>query len=1000
MKLKLITFFLCFFSLVPLLAQNIISGTVTDESIQPLPGVNITIKGSNTGVSTDFDGKFEITVEQGQTLKFSFLGFKNQEVTIGSQKSITIMMIEDASALDEIVLIGYGSAKKRDLTGAISSVSSEQLTIRPVQSIGQALQGQASGVLVRTNSAAPGGGTSIVIRGQNSVNSGSSPLYVVDGIPLSNIDNLPVEDIESIEVLKDASSTAIYGSRGANGVILITSKKGKKGKPQISFSTRVTSENLNGNLNLMNGQEFAETFTAWELAQGTNPNNLFYDGSSPNRPLPSSVGEGTDWFNEITRNGFIVNNQISVSGGSDVNRYSASLNYLDHKGVVKNGKYDRAGLRLSNQTNVASWLTTSINLYVTHENNTSSGENTSGEGGSGTINQAVKMSPALPIFNPDGTFTSNNLPGAQGIENPVARVLEETNENRDWDIIGNINFIFKPIKNLTFKTGLGGDFNNFKRTFYNPTTTIVGGLLGGIAQLVNSNRSHFVNENIINYKNTFNEKHNLDVIVGSTYEEQTFENFGTRATGFFTDSFLFNNIGSASNFDRPFSEKTKWQLLSFLGRANYSINSKYLFSVSARYDGSSRFGEGNKWGFFPSLSGAWVVSSEGFMESTKKVINRLKLRGSWARTGNQNIGLQRSLATFDLANYPVGTSIQSGVSASQLANSDLKWETTESINIGIDAKLFNTVDLTLDYYEKTTTDLLLNVGLIETSGFSQGLLNTGELENKGFEFTANVKILDNEDFKVNISTNFFTNKNKIIALEGDATQDWKIGQPLGIRRSYLSGGIIRNEADLDAYRDENGNPINGLGLGDFRAVDLNGDGIIGGDDLTVIFDPNPDFTYSFNTNFNYKNLSLDLFFYGSEGNQIWNLNSIYINNVGIIRTNLNKNLVNNYWTPDNPNARYPRLANQSPQSFSNQEYVVEDGSFLKLQNIRLGYKLPEFLMFKSASIYCSAQNIFTITGYSGFDPDVNSTPGNNSTGVDRNSYPIPSSITLGAQFNF
>ncbi len=998
MKLKLTIFLVYCFSMVPLWSQNIVSGTVTDESNMPLAGVNIIVKGTSIGASADFDGNFKIDVQPGQTLRFSFIGFKDQEILIGSQSTISMMMIEDASALDEIVVIGYGTARKSDLTGAISSVSSEQLTVRPVQSIGQALQGQATGVQVRTNSAAPGGGTSIVIRGQNSVNSGSSPLYVVDGIPLSNIDNIAVEDIESLEVLKDASSTAIYGSRGANGVILITSKKGKIGKPKISYSTRITSERIGTDLNLMNGREFAEFFTAWEIASGTDPNNTFYNGSSPTRPLPSTLGEGTDWFDQITRIGYIKNHQISFSAGSESSRTSVSLNYLDHDGVIKNGSYNRYGIRLANQMNLTPWLSSEVNLFVTHEGFKNSGENTSGEGGGGTINQAIKMSPALPVFNDDGTYTANNLPGAQGIENPMARVNEEIDGTRNWDIIGNVSLTFKPFNNFKFKTSLGGDFNNFKRGVYNPSTTITGALVNGRALIANSNTSHLVNENIFSYNNTFNDKHRLDLVGGVTYEEQTFENFSVSGTDFFTDVFEFNNIDAAGQFGQPFSSKNKWQLLSFLGRANYSMDSKYLLSASARYDGSSRFGKGNKWGFFPAVSGAWVISSEGFMENTTNIINSLKLRAGWGKTGNQNIGLQKSLAVYGLSNYPVGNAIESGVSATRLANGDLKWETTENINFGLDVKLFNTLDLTLDYYTKTTTDLLLDVALIETSGFSEALLNTGELQNKGFEISANTRLVNNDNFKASIRTELFLNKNEIKSLVGDATQAWRIGEPLGVQRGYLSDGIIKNQAELDAYSDANGNPINGVTIGDERAIDLNDDGVIDGDDLAIIFDPNPDFSYTISTNFSYKKLSLDLFFYGVQGNQILNNTASYLINTNIIRTNLSRDLIDNYWTPTNPDAKYPRLA--GPTAFSRQRLQVEDGSFLRLQNIRLGYVLPKFGIFSNASIYFSAQNVFTITKYSGFDPDVNSTPGNNSFGVDRNAYPVPKSFTLGLQVDF
>ncbi len=974
-----------------------INGVVTDASGVPLPGVNVVVKGTTKGVQTNFDGNYTIEASIGDTLIFSYIGFTTQEVLIKSDKKIDIQLSEDIGKLDEVIVIGYGTRKKSDLTGAIASVSKEQLTARPVASIGDALQGQAPGLLVRTNSAAPGGSTSIVIRGQNSVNSNSAPLYVVDGVPLNDIDNIPVEDIEAIEVLKDASSTAIYGSRGANGVVLITSKKGKIGKPRISYNARTTTQNITNDLNLMDGAEFANTFSQWEIARGTAPTDLFYNGSSDLRPLASEVGTGTDWFDEIMGNGQIQNHQLSVSGGSESNRYSTSLNYLNHDGLVINSGYKRYGFRLSNQTNIAKWLKVDVNLYATHEKANGAGENTNPEGGQGTINQAIKMSPVLPVFNGDGSYTSNNLPTTQGRENPVARVLEETRLVRNWDVVGNFGLTFKILDNLTFRTSGGGDFNNRKRSVYIPSTTFEGGLVDGIAEIYNSNRSHIINENILNYKGEFG-MHSLDVIAGMTYEEQTFEDFGARSTGFFTDAFLYDNIDGATSPGAPFSSKSKWQLASYLSRASYNYADKYLLSLTARYDGSSRFGEGNKWGFFPAASAAWVMSRESFLENSK-ALTFLKLRTGWGRTGNQNIGVQRSLGIFGLANYPIGGNVQGGVAATSLDNPNLQWETTESINLGLDFELFDRVNMSFDWYTKNTTDLLLQVALVETSGFSSALINTGELKNNGIEISMNALVIDKEDFDFRLRVDFFKNRNEIVSLVGDSTQDWRVGQPLGVRRGVLSGGIIRTQEQLDAYVDDNGNPINGVQLGDESAVDINDDGVIDGDDLAVIFDPNPDFSYTISPSFTYKNLSLDFTIYGLEGNQIWNQTKEFLTNTAEIRTNLSRDVLNNTWTPDNPNAHYARLGTQA-NGFGNQRNIVEDGSFIRLQNVRLGYTLPKTKFYSSASLYISGQNLLTITDYSGFDPDVNSTPGNNSFGIDRNAHPVAKSYTLGLQVNF
>lgn len=984
-------------------AQTVdVSGKVTDSNGMTLPGVNVVIKGTTTGTISNADGDFTLpNVNSNATLVFSFIGFSTLELPVNGQSTINVALEEDVIGIEEVVAIGYGTVRKSDLTGSVVSVNSEELLERPTTNLGQALQGKASGVLVRTTSAAPGGGVNITIRGHNSVNSGSQPLYIVDGLPLENINTIPVEDIESIEVLKDASSTAIYGSRGANGVILVTTKKGKIGKPTITYSTRLTFETIPGDLNLMNGEEFATFYTEWELARdpGLNPANVWYNGSSYDRPLPSQAGEGTDWFEAITRTGMIQNHLLSVNGGSEKSTYAMSVSYLNHKGLMISGQYDRVNIKSALTSEITNWLDTGLDLFLSHDVEANSGENTGMEGRGGIINQAIKMSPALPIYTEDGDYQINNLPATQTLENPLAQAKEQEDHQRMNRAFGNLYLNVKPIKDLSIKFSVGGDIRNRKNYYYDPTATQYGRLSNGSASLNVNDNTYIINENIATYNKEFG-IHKLNIVGGFTYEQEVYERLGASATDFFTDAYLYNNLAAATTYGTPQSNKTKWSLASGLGRINYVLAGKYLLTATGRYDGSSRFGEGNKWGFFPSVAGAWRISEEEFVQDLDWLTYG-KLRASWGETGNQNIGLYNSMATFGLANYPIGNKIAPGVAANRLANPDLKWETTQTLNIGLDVGLFNRVTVNFDYYKKKTLDLLLGVALIETSGFNSTTMNTGELENEGWEFSANARIVD-QAVKWNATASIFQNRNRITKLT-DPTQDWKIGYPTGADRGYVVDGIIRNQAELDAYSDPDGVPISGAQIGDYRRVDTDGDYKITGEDQQIIFNPEPDFSFSLNNEVSWKDFTLSMFLYGNAGGQIKNETKGYMVNLLNVRNNMSRELLSiengiitrNFWTPENEDAEYAALGAQ-PQGYVN----IEDGSFLRIQNIMLSYNLPLENIFTQSSIYFSIQNLATFTKYSGWDPDVSSVNSNTDYGIDRASHPVPKSFTMGLNITF
>ncbi len=983
--------------------QKSIKGKVTDKSGEPLPGVSIIVTGTTIGTITDLSGDFSISPPTGsKSLSISFMGMQTQVIDIGTSDVINVTLAESETVLDEVVVVGYGTVKKSDLTGSITTVKAKDLTMRPVPTIASALQGQAAGVLVRTQSSAPGGTSSVTIRGINSVMSGSEPLYVVDGIPLQDINSIAPENIESLEVLKDASSTAIYGSRGANGVILITSKKGKSGKPVVTYGTYYSIEKMPTGNELMNAEEFTTLYTEWELNRNPNltPAQLWYNGSSYDRPLPQNAGIGTDWWKETTQTGHAMNQQFSVSGGGEKNTYSVSLNYLDHKGIIKGGDYNRFDVRTSNTYEINDWVNAGLDLYITRSMKNSSGENTWLELNTGTINAIIKMTAAQSVYAPDGSYQKNTLPGSQTWENPVALANELTDAVRGQRAFGNFYLNIKPLKDLNFKISAGGDANERKTMYYNPSTTIYGGLSKGSALLESNIDSYFITEEILTYKKQIGENR-FDLLGGFTYEQSVYENMGGASSNYFTDSYEYNNLAAGSVFDKPYSLKTKWSLASFLGRVNYALKDKYLVSLSGRYDGSSKFGEGNKWGFFPSVAAAWKISDEIFMQDIKWLSNA-KLRGSYGSVGNSNIGLYRSLATYTIGNYPIGQAINPGVYATGLENTELKWETTVTAEIAVDFRLFDRVNFTIDAYSKKTNDLLMFVSLIETSGMLTALRNVGELQNRGFEFSADAVVVD-KAVVWRIKGDIFTNKSKILKLNGDASQAWKIGQPLGAERGPLIDGIFETQEDLDNYIGADGKVMNGAKLGDYRTVDTNKDGKISGEDNVIIYDPNPRFTYSISNDISYKRFSLNFFTYGTYGNQIRNITGGYLTNLSTIRNNLSKDIVGNYWSTSHPTGvKYPKpgTATTSP--------VIEDGTFLRIQNIVLSYSIP-IKKVKSARVYVSGQNLITLTDYSGYDPDVTSPAGvkvgtgvvsNTTIGYDNASYPTPKVVTFGLDLTF
>lgn len=990
---------------ISLNAQITVNGTVKDETGQPVPGVSIIEKGTSKGVSTDFDGRYNITVANANaTIVFSYMGYDNVEKVVTKNGVIDVQLKVNIEGLDEVVVIGYGSVKKSDLTGSVSSVKAEEIAKMPVQSFDKALQGRAAGVQVKTSSAAPGGSVSVIIRGGNSINSSIQPLYIVDGMPVDagSLNSFNPDDIESIEILKDASSTAIYGSRGSNGVVLISTKRGKTGAPRVEYSNYFKFEQMKDGFDLLNGEEFATIFNEWLVNTGSSP---LYVGDNRYFPSPETIGEGTDWIDQITRDGFAQNHQVSITGGTEKAKYALSGNLLDHEGIIQGGNFKRSTFKVNTDITINKWLTVGNNLTISRSSTNGSGDNVNMETGGGTINAAIKMSPVLPVYDINGNYTANNFPGAQGVDNPVANAKEITNENLSDRAIGSVFANISPIEGLNLKVSYGADIRHNKGYNFNPSTTISGALVGGRASLSTSKMDHLVNDNILSYKKEIND-HKFDAMAGYSREWEEAEFTGMNGVGFPSDALMYNNMGAAAEQGEATSWKTKWQLESIFGRLNYTLKNKYLFSFTGRYDGSSKLSEDNRWAFFPAGAFAWKMSDETFMKDKVDWISNLKLRTSYGLTGNSNIGLYQSQVLLSIGGYPFSEAVQSAIYPSTLGNPDLGWEYTTTMNFGVDfGFLRNRITLTADVYKQDTKDLLWNKALDPMSGYGGSLTNAGELENKGMEFAVFARIFEG-DFKWNFSGNISFNRNKIISLDDEASQ-WKVGLPIGVFRGRQFDGIFRDWDEVYAHANEDGSLIQPVAQpGDVRFKDLGGaldengnsipDGKISGEDAVIIGDPNPDFIFGITNDFSYKGFDLSLFITGSQGNSIQNISGSYLTQVVNMRGNLDRKVLDR-WTPENPDGQFMKVGGSG--------YMpnIEDGSYIKLQNVNLTYNIPvdNIKYFQAFKVFVTGQNLVTITDYSGFDPDVN-TGGKSSwnLGTDNNAYPMPRVFSMGLNVSF
>jgi TonB-dependent starch-binding outer membrane protein SusC len=987
--------------------DNTISGTVKDENGKELSGVSISIKGvPNRGTQTNDKGVFTLSAPKNATIIVSSIGFIRQEIRLGDgQISVAVQLVEDDAELDEVVVIGYGTQRKSDLTGAVSSVSSEKIAAFPVAGTAQALQGRSPGVAVSSVNGEPGKAPRVRIRGGTSINASSDPLYVVDGFAGGTPP--PPEDVESVEVLKDASATAIYGSRGANGVIMVTTKKGKVGRPIIDFNNSYSFQHVGKRLDLLNGKEFAEYIN--DIYKNSGNTTVPY-------PDPASYGEGTDWQDLIFRTGGLVNNQLAVSGGSENIRYYTSLSHYGQKGTVINSDFRR----LSGTSNLDIKVSDRVRLgtkmfFIRNKlDGVRTQETSSGTSSAGVISAALRFEPVQGIYDNNGKYTLKQVGDPH--DNPVAVARERKNEVITDLFQGNAYGEVELLTGLKFRSTLGVQISNRRTGNYVTKELVEGRNYGGTGSITAHKNTNVINENFLTYTKTFQQNHNLDVMGGYSYQSSRNEEWAANNRDFVSDNFSFWNLGAGSNYQRATSDLEDWVMSSFYGRANYNFKSKYFLTITGRYDGSSRFGDNNKWAFFPSGALAWNISQEPFMEEVEAISN-LKIRTSYGETGNTEIGSYRSLARFSPTLTTINGVPVNAVRPTNVANPSLTWETTKQTDVGLDIGFLNgRINLAIDYYYKKTVDLLYEVPLPIYSGYTTSLQNIGSVENKGWEFAGNTTNLKG-DFTWTTDFNITFNRNKILALPGGdiryntipghmlstESQILRVGEVVGAFYGWMFDGLYQEGDDFtnagnkkpgdvkykDIYgRDANNNLIEGP------------NGVVNADDRTIIGNPHPDFIYGINNDFKYKNFDLNIFFQGSYGNDMLNITRMELDWMAG-KGNATTDALNR-WTPQNTNTDVPRAsASNNPEVSSR---WVENGSYLRLKNVALGYNFPQFALGKlrvsRLRIYASAQNILTFTKYKGFDPEVSFEDSNRNVGLDYMGYPNIKSVTVGINVGF
>jgi len=1012
-----------------LYAQNrALSGTVTDEENAPIPGVNVVVKGSSTGTVTDVEGNYRLNVSpQAEVLIFSFVGYATQEVSINNQAQINVSLLTDAQQLSELVVTGYTTQDKKDLTGAVSVVEIEDVQSFPVAGADEMLEGRVAGVNV-ISSNTPGGSTAVRVRGFSTIRN-NDPLYVIDGVPTTTgINLINPNDIESMQVLKDASSASIYGSRAANGVVIVTTKKGKSETPSVRLRSYVGVQEAVNLPDMLGAQEYADMLWQATRNDGKVPSSdLFGDGANPVIPsyldadqtIPSA---NTDWMDEIFEPALIHSHYLDFSKGNEKSHSLLSLGYYDQEGVLSYTDFKRVTARINSDYKLLDRLTVGENLSVAYSWQTST--TTNSVLGS-VVYDAMRFPSIVPVKDNNGEYGGNPL---NDVQNPLGKLYRNRDNQRlNLRIFGNAFANLEIIDGLDFRTNFGLSYTNFNFRSFSPTyNEILSQNLASSLSTQNSFGTDWVWSNTLNYAKDLG-VHSLDVLLGVESVNAYTEGFSASRVGFPYNDPNFQYLDGGDGADqRNSGYANEWSLFSYFGKLNYEYDQRYLLSFTLRRDGSSKLGE-NKWGAFPALSAGWRISEESFFNLP--AINELKLRVGWGQNGNQDIPAYSTISSFATnpyySNYPMDgaqASVQQGFTETRNANPDLKWETTTQTNIGLDmALLENRLSIGADYFYKKTKDLLVERPLPPVIGGTNQTLwdNVGEMKNSGFEFLLAYADEINTDLSFRVDLNFAAIQNELTSLPSDIDflsipgsilhstnfdQDVSrsdVGQPIASFYGHDAIGIFQTQEQVNSHAEQPG-----AQPGDLIFRDINEDGVIDDEDRTFIGSPHPDFSYGITLGADYKAFDISLFFFGSQGNEVYDLTRYYGDFFNLSAYNKHARTMD-AWTPDNTSASVPRLSlddnnrNSRPSS-----YYVQDASFLKLKNLQIGYTLPKSVSEKlDLRVYVQAQNLFTITPYEGMDPEVglqnySSDNRNLDIGVDRGIYPSSRTFQLGVNLGF
>lgn len=969
-----------------------LKGTVRDGSGQPVQGATVSdVANKSVGTITGADGSFVLSVDPEATIGISFIGYTPQEILVKGRTNLGIILSENTTMLDEFVAIGYGSVRKSDLTGSVSSINQKIMADKPVTSLGQALQGRAAGVFVVDNGN-PQDNVSLKIRGLGTIND-SDPLYVIDGVPMSmGLNSINVEDIESIDILKDASATAIYGSRGANGVVMITTKKGKSGEGKINIKANYGFAQATNIPKMLNASQYAQLNNEMLSAAGLSTNPAWSD--------PSSLGAGTDWIDAMFRTATTQKYTVSYSGGSDKGNYYVSGGLTDYEGIVKSVDYKRMTFQFNSEQNVKKWIKFGNNITFSFDKKSNGDYN---------LSDVFKLLPVQAIKNEDGTFA-----GPEGssiwygdIRNQYGTAEINKNLTEGYNVMGNIFAEINLLKGLKFKSVAGAEAKiayttNFVPAYdWKPTEVAKSSLYKGTGRYFS-----YLTDNYFTYDKKFGD-HMLNLMGGSSLQWGVNDYFNGSKDGFLKDE--TNQLSNASNILSLTGSGSEWAIASFMFRANYSYKNRYLVTATVRRDGSSRFGANHRWGTFPSFSAAWRLSDEEWFDKDSW-ISDVKIRAGYGVTGNQSIGDYSFASSYNTGVYGFNGRKVNTLVAYRMPNPNVHWEEVQQTNLGADLGfLKNRIRLTLDFYNKNTNDMLVPMEVPVSSGYSDEdvpSINAGSVNNKGFEVVLSGDIFDSKDFTWTSDFNISYNKNRIISLNSSTptyygsvemsgnTRVNMEGYPVGSFYGFVMDGIFQNQDEVDNWAVQVGGST---APGDIKFKDLDNTGIIDDNDRTIIGNPFPDFMFSLNNSLRYKNLDAEIFLQGVTGNDVYNANRIYQEGMSVAYNQYATVL--NRWTVEGASNTMPRAIYSDPnKNVRSSTRFIEDGSYLRLKTLSIGYTLPKNLLGKAGlsdvRLFLTGQNLLTLTNYSGFDPEVGL------SGFDMGTYPMTRSYSFGIDVNF